>query len=684
MKFKKAYLIIWILISLISCKSNKVRWEAGYLVPLVKTSLNINDIVNDSLLKKESDNSVSLVYRQNVETINFNNLVQIPPISFSKTSNLANLSLTNNTFKANITLGMISQNLPLWGSIIISQNGTNIVLPDITGITSGPHPISIQDNFSEATFTEGFMDITLRNDYPADVANLDYKIENAGSGTTFIIHSFPFVAAGSTESTSIDLAGKTVEGSLNAFLLNMDFLVGNQFVFIDTSEALDITITFRDLVIESATAKFPAQEVINDQVETRLELEDTKLKKVLLDGGDVTIDVVSTAKDSIFFNFQIPGATKSGVSFNTSPIIPPASPGNNVSVSFNYDFSGYELDLSGPLGSGSNILYSELVGNIDSTGQFVTLSENDSIRISLSVENLTPSYVEGFLGSLDYSIGPEDIDFEIFRNIVSGGISLENVSTYFTIENSVGVKGGLDINELSAYNSASSSSIDLISSDLSSPISINKAVDNPLTPSITNFLLDNENSNITDLINILPNKLSYELTLTVNEGIDSNTTDFKDFAYLNSGITSAIDMEMPLSLIADNLTLRDTIDLSEETLIEFEDVESADLNFIVDNGFPLSTVFELYFVDDQDNIKVSLLSDEKVEAAPLSNGRVLNSLRSVLIFPMTSSDIENMGVCSKLLMVAKFNSEEADYVKIYSDYNLRTTLSGDFIYKIND
>lgn len=688
MNFNYKYLLICVLITQISCKPEKLKWEPRFLVPLVKTSLGIddivNDIVNDSLLSEENDNSLTLIYRQNIETISLKDLVELPSITYSTTTSLSNIALTNSVFKADITLGMISNDLPIWGPFIISQNGTDIVLPDITDITSGPHPVNIENIFSEATFSQGFMDITLRNDFPADVANLDYKIENANSGTEFITHSFLFVASGSTESTTIDLAGKTVEGNLNAFLLNMDFLVGNQSVFIDTSKALDITITLRDLIIETATAKFPSQEVVNDKVEIRLDLEDAKLKLAKLNSGNVVIDVISTAQDSIFFNFSIPGASKNGISFYTNPVIPPAQAGGNVLVTYTYDFSDYELDLTGISGNESNLLYSELIASIDSSGNLITLSESDSLRINLKLENIKPSYAEGFLGSLEYNIGPEDISFDIFKNVISGGISLENVTTYFSIENGIGVDAELNINKLNAYNSSTNNSVDLVSGDIASPIQIFKAIDPPLMPSITSFQLDNQNSNITDLINILPDRLSYELALFVNQGVDSTTSSYQDFVYVNSGIKSSIDIEMPLSLIANNLTLSDTIELTEETLIEFDGVESGNLNFIVDNGFPLSTNFELYFIDDQNNVYVSLVSEEKIEAAPVSNGRVINPLRSVLSFPLSSTEISNVSKSTKFLLIAEFNSDNSSFLKIYSDYKLKSTLSGDFIYKVNE
>ena len=79
---------------------------------------------------------------------------------------------------------------------------------------------------------------------------------------------------------------------------------------------------------------------------------------------------------------------------------------------------------------------------------------------------------------------------------------------------------------------------------------------------------------------------------------------------------------------------------------------------------------------------MSLVSEEKIEAAPVSNGRVINPLRSVLSFPLSSTEISNVSKSTKLLLIAEFNSDNSSFLKIYSDYKLISTLSGDFIYKV--
>ena len=76
------------LVLIFGCKPNRPQWETGYLLPLVKSEVTIDDIVNDSLIQKNDDNTISLVYRKILDGLNFDSLVAIPNSSFSKKTKL--------------------------------------------------------------------------------------------------------------------------------------------------------------------------------------------------------------------------------------------------------------------------------------------------------------------------------------------------------------------------------------------------------------------------------------------------------------------------------------------------------------------------------------------------------------------------------------------------------------------
>ena len=81
---KNIFIYIICLVVAFSCKPKKPKWESGYLVPLLSTSLSINELVNDTVLRVEDDESITLIYQQNLSTIDLDNLVAIPNSGFEK------------------------------------------------------------------------------------------------------------------------------------------------------------------------------------------------------------------------------------------------------------------------------------------------------------------------------------------------------------------------------------------------------------------------------------------------------------------------------------------------------------------------------------------------------------------------------------------------------------------------
>ena len=688
MKNKIIYIICFILA--FSCKPKKPKWESGYLVPLLSTSLSIDKLVSDSAVRVEDDKSITLVYQQNLSTINLDDLVTIPNTGFERNYKLSNLNLNDQQFFQSITLAMLSQSWPGWGTLILASNGGTLALPDITNVSAGPFPVSIQNVFQEATLNGGFLDIEVTNGLPVDLQNVEFEIKNAGSGTVVVTHLFPTLNAGATETVTFNIAGKTIEGNLSLRLLNMDVMGGGQTYTINTSDALDVSLTLRNLQIQSATAVFPAQNIINESVVATLALGEPEIKQATISSGEVEIEVVSTVQDQIFFNYKFPKATKQGVAFEINEIIPAANSSNNSVNKFTYDFSGYDLDLTGNLGLGSNMLTGQLLGRIDSTGNLVTLDLDDSIYINILIKDLEPTYVKGYLGTYNESIGPEQQQFSLFNNFVDGELILEEVKTIFSIENSVGIKGSLTVNQLLGSNSKTGNSVNLQSSIIGTPIVIEKPTDNPLVPTYKTIELNSTNSNIVDLINITPDNLTYAFNLNLNQGVNSSTTDFQDFAYSTSYVKSNLGIEIPLSMIATNLKLRDTILFDDKETIEIEGAKSGILNLIVDNGFPISSSITLSILDasvdhqgiNSLDVSKELVSTTKIEAASLVNRRVVNKTRSVVSFELSEDDILKLVNAKGIIINSTFNTaDQNDFLKIYDDYELLIKLTGEFNYQ---
>lgn len=686
MKNKLLYIICILLV--FSCKPEKPTWESSYIVPILSTSLNINKLVNDTVLKVENDESVTLVYKQNLNTTYLNDFVQIPNTGFERNYKLSNVNLNDQQFNQQITLGMLAQSWPGWGVLILANNGSNLTLPDITNVTAGPFQASIQNVFQSATLNNGFLDIEVTNNLPVDLTNVEFEISNAGSGTVLVTHTFPILDSGVTQSASFNMAGKTIEGNLEIRLLNMDVEGNGDTYTINTSDAIDLKMTLRNLQIQTATAIFPQQDIINENVVARLALGEPKLKQATISTGQLEIEIVSTVEEEIIFDYKFPKATKQGIPFEITETVLPATTQSSSSTTFTYDFSGYNLDLTGDMGTGSNLLTGQLLGRIDSTGNLVTLDLDDSIYINITIKDLEPDYVKGYLGSYRETVGPTVENFSLFNSFADGELLLENATTTFSIENSVGILGAMYVQQLQGENTKTGSKVDLQSSVVGAQIVVTKPTDNPLVPSYKRVILDPSNSNITDLINVTPDKLTYEFDLNLNPNIDSTNTDFQDFAYSTSYIKSDLGIELPLSLIANDLILKDTIFFDENQTLQIEGAKSGILNLIADNGFPIRTGLTLSLLGNDNSslgfnntILKEYTSSNDITSSTVIDGRSIDKIRSIVSFPMTEDDITSLINAQGVIITATFNTDQSNYLKIYNDYELLIKLTGEFNYQ---
>ena len=120
-------------------------------------------------------------------------------------------------------------------------------------------------------------------------------------------------------------------------------------VLIDTTDALNITMQARDMVVSSATAVFPSQDIIDENQETVYKLSGgAKLKFVTVHSGKLRMTVRSAIKQLVHFTYGFPGATDEfGQAINLVTDLPPAPSGGLSTLIQEYDLTGYRLDLTG-------------------------------------------------------------------------------------------------------------------------------------------------------------------------------------------------------------------------------------------------------------------------------------------------------------------------------------------------
>ncbi len=667
-----------------SCRREDIRpnWETEILAPLLKGSLTIEDIIGDSLVSANADSSLKLVYQNHLLDFTVDSLFDFFDTSVTRSYKLDSISILNQSIVYPITLGEICKNAGIIGAIIISQNGSTLPIPAFGPFSSGAQQINADTLFQTMTLVTGTLDITIENGLPVDISSIGFLLQNTVGMDTIVYGTFPVIPAGGSVTQSYPLDGKTVNGQLTANLLNLSSPGSNGVpVLIDTSDAVVATLSVHDLHPSVATAIFPAQNLVDKSQKFILKGLPVELVYARVKSGQVSVAVFSTLQDSVRFIYELPSASQNGNAFTITRTLPPAPPGGVSSYVDSRDFSGYEVDFTGENHDTVNTMFNSFKASIDSTGQMKTISLSDSFYANIGFVNLKPEYAKGYLGNDTFPLGPASQTIDIFKKINADVFSVEDLLLSVSAHNGIGIDGQVKIDQMQSVNSAKGTTVTLSGSAVANPVTIIRATDNnghqPVNYTHTTLQLNTTNSNAKAFVENLPDRVDYSLNLITNP--NGNVSNYGDFIFYNDGIQFDLDLEMPLSFIAGNLNLSDTIDFAMNE-VDLSRITGGTMTLIALNGFPFDASLQLYMLNEYGTVLDTLLAPNLIAAASLdANNKVKEKKESRLFIPVTVERIDKLFDCRKMLIRARFDTKPASqYVKIYSDYAIDFKLTGDF------
>lgn len=677
MKSLLTYFTIFTL--LISCRHDfeKPSWNTDISTPIAYTTLQLTDLVNDSSVNFDtlSDNSLLFVYQKEIINYTFDSLIKLEPISTTKNVKLETINFSNTAVSHAVTMGDLISSID-FGTLLFPDGGS-AVIPAYSDLLNETFPIDANEYFEEMTFTDGYLDLTLTNGLPTDLSNVVLELRNEGQSTNIITMNIPLLASGESQTASESLAGQTLYGNLEAEIISAD-IVGTapNPVTIDYSDALTADIVIRDIELQEGIAVFPSQEIFDEDTVVAFNIGDVRLKRVLVDEGGVEVVGVSTIQDTLKIEYKIPGTTLNGQSFEFYFELPPAPEGGSISVTKLFDFSGYEIDMTGKNGDTVNTIYTESRGWIDSSGVVTHISLEDSVFNTITIKEIIPFKAWGYMGK-DTLTESQEVDFSDFSEF-TGQFDLEHVEVNLLTENSLGATADVWIKDFKSINAQNE--IALNSNLISSPISINSATENinsnpEIIASNTSLIFNEINSNIDELIENKPHTIGVDFELMLNP-TDSQK---EGFLFKGYGVKSELQIEIPLSFSASNISLKDTVDVS----FSVENIEQASFILLAENNYPIDATIEMVLLDQNGMVLENLSSEQIVQASEVdANGKTINSTSSELTFAFNNIS-ESLSLCKKIAFEVKLNTQPSNqFITLYSNYSMDLKLVANFNYTI--
>lgn len=330
---------------------------------------------------------------------------------------------------------------------------------------------------------------------------------------------------------------------------------------------------------------------------------DIRVDKLLIRKGVIKINTDHTFSNDGYLTVRILNATKNEVpfSFTIGPFVPGQAQ-NTV------DISGVYLDLS----SSPNTLQTEVEGFLKKSGSPVA---GDEIRADFQVSIDTIGRFEGFLGHQTISQLMDTVKVNVFNNAYTlGEVFFMDPQASITIVNSIGIPTDIAIEKLVAINNASGSTLDIADRlGAGAYFSVPSPLINSPVPAIKSMNYNNNNTGnaMNDFFNLKPDNVAFQISTVINP-----TGTPLNFFSDTSSFYGDLRIKLPLWGHFDHLTFRDTFDL---VIDKPEELEYLLFRTDIANGLPLAGLMQVYFTDENYNIKDSLTGKDQlmIKEAPV-------------------------------------------------------------------
>lgn len=421
----------------------------------------------------------------------------------------------------------------------------------------------------------------------------------------------------------------------------------------------------------------------NDDV-TRFNLDDLQLTQLQVRSGQVDVAITNMMNGQIIGDFALPGASLNGTSFSIVQNLPPGTPASPSTVTSSRPLEGYVFDMRGPTFDQVNTLATHISYSNAPNGTIISITDQDSLLALVSYHDIIPQYATGSFGTRTIAVAPSSTELDLFNNI-SGTLDLDQVSARLKIRNGIGVDARANIHYLRSVNDNTGNTVDLVHAITSGPVNIDRALDlhGSFQSALNTFNLDQVNSNIDLFIENLPSRIDYAMDVIINPLGD--ISNGHDFLYHDSKLSAELEVNIPLRLIATDLTLRKTMALDLPGTVDGHAWRSGTLHLFAENGFPFSATLEMAVVDDADQVLTVLGPGGTISSGSLgSDGNVSAATSSRTDFDVSPEQMYLLQATGKVRVSAIFNTaDQSQHVQIHSDYRMDLQLTVGAIYMVN-
>ena len=357
---------------------------------------------------------------------------------------------------------------------------------------------------------------------------------------------------------------------------------------------------------------------------------------------------------------------------------------NNIVINSNLDYtgstpvsntrsvalSGYKTILQSQ--NDSSIFEIVVEANIHISGG-TPLTGTEYLNIKMDVSNPEFESVYGGFGRDTFDIEQQEIAFDIFGEFSDSGLSFEGPSVSFEFKNSFGIPAGLSFSNIYA-GFDDQDDLPMTGSFVENLQVIEAPTLQNAGSTVTSTLeLNNTNSNISELLSSSPDRLIMNLF-----GVSNPNDETNNFLLEDSELTLISTIQLPLSVQMNEFEYESEFELGDISQLE----NGQEINILIKtiNELPFNGEIDLIFVSE-DDVDITSIEGIEILTSPEifdENGKASEASENTATISLDAEKIDALVESSKLRIVTRFYSfgyEQNEFVQIFSDYSLITTVS---------
>lgn len=401
---------------------------------------------------------------------------------------------------------------------------------------------------------------------------------------------------------------------------------------------------------------------------------DAEIDSILLKAGLFDVSAQSTFHHTTRIYLEFPSVTKNGVPYRH--VFTFAYSGDTQST-LNVDFSGYHIDLT-QTAQGFN----EIPINVRTTLYHSGHSNNaGGLTFNADMRNLEYDIIQGYFGINTLIFESDTLDITLFKSEEFTLEAYSFVDPKFRVYywNSYGVPSSFYFTELTVNSALDDMDYDIIHYGMGIPMDST----NPYPVSYATVLgttmedslkVTKDNSNIALMIDKRPKWLKFIAHAYTNPlGLTHD-----NFVTSESLLEAEVIIELPMWGYVYNFWRYDTIEFDMGDIYnEWNPISRALVRVDIQNGFPVETYGQVYFVDNNYVVLDSLFhtyQERLLQPALVDNdGRVIDFARKVTSIEFDLDRLEKIKNTKHVILGGHANTTAAgnqEVVKIYEDYRI--------------